>query len=1617
MFVLLVFLLLSFLSSPAYSQNSTLSNYSHVESRDLDRINVKWADLFDYQSKANRVIIAVDVSPQGEVFVLTYGNGIKKVAADGTLQNFIGGSHFKSPMDFAINSEGKFFVAVNSTEGKNIKVFSPAGTALAVENFSDGTYGTGLNRFKGPVGLAFDSMDNLYVADHYIGDQQASDRSRIKIFYKINGSYKNSQFLEFASVEGTDIVSPFRIAVNKEGLIFVSDEGSEGKGRVLVIKVVNRVPTLVDVLAGAEDNIGSPGDIVIDQLGYIYIADLGTQLNLPVILNAGNDPYKLINYFDIVKNGIRNEVFKIRVYNPQRQYQGYLLNEIDLPLDMAIDICGDLYVNNLVLSGSTGSPPLYLGLDATLDFDLEVYARSPSGDLTPPVALCLGAYEISLAAGETFTLDPGILDNGSYDACGGVTLDLSRTAFTEADAGPVAVNLVVIDDNGNKSSCQVLVQVNVETVADTDPPVIDCPGDMTTTNDPGKCGAVVTFSEPSATDNSGAPTVVQTEGPASGSLFPVGSTTLTFTATDAAGNAVECSYEVIVEDNEAPVFTSCPENISETVAVGETEKIVTYSAPQFIDNCSGASLELTSGFSSGESFPVGETKVTFVVTDVSGKTATCSFVVSVIEEEDTESPVIECPDDRIITSDPGKCGAVVTFSEPNATDNSGAPTVVQTEGPASGSLFPVGSTTLTFIATDAAGNTVECSYEVIVEDNEAPVFTSCPGDIYGTVAAGETDMAITFLTPEYTDNCSDTNFEQTAGSASGEKFGLGETTVIFVITDGAGNSNSCSFKVVITEEEDTDPPVFDCPDPLNFLADEDQCGTILNFPDPVVSDPSGILQLVQTAGPTSGTFVEVGNYAVTYMATDNAGNSTYCTFYLNVQDERKPQIDCPGEVEVAANASGEFIVPNFRNLVSDNCEVASVEQNPSAGTGIQAETEVTLVATDNSGNLSECKIQLKLTQEEILQITSCAIPRKESLGADCSFVLGDYTPEITTNLEASLVQEPPAGTVITESTTVVITAERGENKVDCSFLVEVEDNTVPQQVCPGNKTVTFDPEVGFELPFYGDESMATDNCNVQVLQDPPPGTMIFQSRAIHLTAVDSAGNQSQCSFSLILEEEQQTEIRCREVVLSLDSEGTAVLDPAAVFDGNANDPEIDGLEVSKTEFSCLDVGKEQSVELTVTYTNGTTATCTARVQVVDEIFPIISCNAAISKRLNAVGSLTVTPEDIAPGVSDNCGVEQFYLDKKVFTEADMGDNPVTVTAIDASGNIATCQTTLTILPYEGGGGGSGGITCPMHATIPLDENGEVTIDILYEGDADVQFDIDKDFFTCDDIGTHPITVTYTGDYNGTCSSAITIVDVSSPTANCISSFDLVLNSDGTGTISPDDLDSNSTDNCGIAKISLSRTDFTTADIGQQQVVLTVRDSSGNESVCTVNVNVKAYEGPDPDFQCVESIHLELDENGEAVINPRELFTGGTGSGEYSISKEKFDCRDIGKQKIIFNYKTSTEEGSCEIEVIVSDPSNHCDLDPAPPQEGMLIVLYPNPSRGLFKVKTSAEMVLEKVKVFDMRGRFLCEQDLLSQRDRSGIYTVDIRDFQAGVYNLRFISGEKEYLRRAIIAVD
>jgi uncharacterized repeat protein (TIGR01451 family)/CSLREA domain-containing protein len=345
--------------------------------------------------------------------------------------------------------------------------------------------------------------------------------------------------------------------------------------------------------------------------------------------------------------------------------------------------------------------------------------------------------------------------------CGAVTCTPAAGSFFPR--GATLVNCTT----GAGPSCSFTVTVN-----DTQAPAITCPPNQDV-NSPGP--TPVTYPPPTVTDNCPGPT--SNCVPPSGSTFPLGATLVNCTATDASSNTANCSFTVTVT---TACTISCPPN--QTVNTSQCNATISYPAPTTAGACGAVKCSPTSG----ATLPLGTTTVT-CRTDAG---PSCSFTVRVV---DNRPPEVTCPANISKPTDPGRTIAVINYAPATVSDNCAGATVVCL--PASGFTAPVGITTVTCTARDAANNIASCSFTVTVSDAEPPTI-QCPANVSVDVGTGQTSGVVLYAAPVANDNVPGASV--VCAPPSGATFPVGLTTVTCTARDSGGNQTGCSFSVTVT---------------------------------------------------------------------------------------------------------------------------------------------------------------------------------------------------------------------------------------------------------------------------------------------------------------------------------------------------------------------------------------------------------------------------------------------------------------------------------------------------------------------------------------------------------------------------------------------------------------------------------------------------------------------------------------------------------------------------------------------------------------------------------------------------------------------------------------------------
>jgi hypothetical protein len=197
----------------------------------------------------------------------------------------------------------------------------------------------------------------------------------------------------------------------------------------------------------------------------------------------------------------------------------------------------------------------------------------------------------------------------------------------------------------------------------------------------------------------------------SGATYPLGSTTVTCTATDAHGNTGSATFAVKVVDTTAPTLSNVP-SPAPVEATSPAGSQVFFTAPTAADTVDAGPIAVSCVPPSGSTFALGTTPVTCSAADASGNTAAALFSVRVV---DTTPPTLTIPADTTVTAPFSDGIPAISLSAylgaAKATDLADPAPVVTNDAK---SLFPIGTTTVTFTARDASGNTTTKKGKVTV---------------------------------------------------------------------------------------------------------------------------------------------------------------------------------------------------------------------------------------------------------------------------------------------------------------------------------------------------------------------------------------------------------------------------------------------------------------------------------------------------------------------------------------------------------------------------------------------------------------------------------------------------------------------------------------------------------------------------------------------------------------------------------------------------------------------------------------------------------------------------------------------------------------------------------------
>ncbi|MCB9353729.1 MAG: HYR domain-containing protein [Lewinellaceae bacterium] len=1172
----------------------------------------------------------------------------------------------------------------------------------------------------------------------------------------------------------------------------------------------------------------------------------------------------------------------------------------------------------------------------------------------------------------------------------------------------------------------------------------------------------------------------------------------TWEITDKAGNSTFHVQTFSIVDNEPPTFVNVQTQVN-LVANNQNDApacVAPFTIELFnsniSDNCTPANLSFFDityeiefpggsmftgmGSSVTENFPIGTSTVTFTAADLCGNESSISIEVNV---DDEDGPVINepfgfnlgnnkkiCDSTFVVLNATGNCGNNFTWYRPTLQDfdfldcsphsvtevasNPSVQSAITASTPfiynnpplfsiAPTVFFPVGSTTITYTATDMPfGNTTICSFTVKVVDTEAPEI-NCPGPQTLSISSG--CVGITTV-PSYlngvqvTDNCpNNITLMQTpvAGTLLSSVVDTVKAGKVFTVKIKASDSqmnnlaDSCTFTVTLV---DGDAPVPDEPilptitsfcgkDTVAAPSATDCDGTVFVT---IYGTPSvtvlGILPPLVPGGPPRY-IIPAGNYAITWSYTDPQMNTTTQLQSVNIfVDNIPPTPLCKSNFSVDLSPAGDYAlsINEVDNGSFDQhmCGPVTLSLNPAILTcaNINTPANVALVVTDVAGNVAQCVVAV--TVNDVTAPILSPIPANDTVEA-CDMIpvpalisavdvcdqnvsisytqdtisyvnLYKYTIRRTwvamddsgntssgsqtiviQDTEAPVFDASTPDTIIVvtdlnnldckdtvainiapfvsdcDSTTLMITNSRtgqgadyfeilskgtyllqftakdGNNNISThTITIIVKDGTNPIAACINGVSVALQSSGTVTVTSLNINASSSDNCTAQqdlLLQiqrldplGPITNSITFNcddadgvtKHPVKLYVQDEAGNESTCETFIIVQDNVFPQITScpphKKVQCTTD------IDPSVQGIATATDNcSIDAITFSDSIHAgsgdtCYQVYRtwmafDQANNLT---------TCVQIFSVQDTIKPVLSAyppddTISCAQGLPAPSLVTATDNctqdvvvllqqdtiDIAPGP---CGQFTFTVVRTRTAVDDCGNEEVHTRLIRIVDNeipqFLGMPDTIMI--------SSADYPPNMNCTVPLSLNiGQYLTDCEPDSvitvtntapHGDGGLDISGDY----EVGTYNIMFTATdacGNMNMD-SIMVIVIDNSIPTVVCNDNVVISLGTNGEAMIAADDIDLGSNDNCEIDTMFLSQSLFDCQDLGINEVMLTVVDVNGNSNFCTVDVNVML--GVNAGFSLTTSGTPET-YYGADDGTAEAMATGGSGNFSYTWS--------------------------------------------------------------------------------------------------------------------------------------
>ncbi len=470
---------------------------------------------------------------------------------------------------------------------------------------------------------------------------------------------------------------------------------------------------------------------------------------------------------------------------------------------------------------------------------------------------------------------------------------------------------------------------------------------------------------------------------------------------------------------------------------------------------------------------------------------------------------------------------------------------------------------------------------------------------------------------------------------------------------------------------------------------------------------------------------------------------------------------------------------------------------------------------------------------------------------------------------------------------------------------------------------------------------------------------------------------------------------CKNFTAFVDNFGNVTILETDVDGGSTADCGLQSLLIDQNTFDCSHIGNPQDVVLTITDTNGDSDQCTATVTIEDDQKPSISCPSNFTQNVDAGTCLTTVTIPTASS-NDNCG------------------NPT----LDLRWRAVDPATNANQGPWS-----------------------------AWSTNATHNFDKGKYKFQWrakDASGN-----------NKKCARYVEVIDNEKPNALCQNVTASLDPNTNQITVTPQEVDNGSTDNCSISMLSLDQNTFDCSNVGTNAVTLTVEDESGNSDQCTADVTVEGAtvtiddisqnEGTGAGFTyyffkiersgpgCAINVDYATSD-GSATLSDSDYVSGsgtvyfspGGSNVRYVICRATKDNVHESDEMFYVDLTNVTNGGQIvdnqgEAEVLNDDAtasignSNGYNTESLDFQNADLsnakIELYPNPVLDILNVRLAFTSESNENRIIELYD--VLERKIGSFKVKESVFTIDVSTLRTGNYYLILKNGEEQIIKRFV----